>query len=232
MTASLGDMADGGPNDTNRRDGRSRLPRAPKYQSGYSRFVLLMKLALPVIAAIVVVMVVIWPELRTKPDRFQIGVSDLKIDTAGGQRVVNARFTGVDSQNRPFSVTADSVVQPKGDAELVDLEGPKADITLSSGAWIAMTSPAGQYWRDREMLEMVGGVDLFHDEGYELHTEKARVDFKAGTATGETPVSGQGPFGTINSEGFRILESGAVVEFSGRARLVLFPEKKSRKRNP
>ena len=33
------------------------------------------------------------------------------------QRVVNARFTGVDSENRPFSVTADAVVQDGPDTQ-------------------------------------------------------------------------------------------------------------------
>lgn len=193
----------------------------PRFRSRYSRFVTLMKYALPVVAGSVLLLVVVWPEFKPKPERFAIGISDLKVNVEGGQRVVNARFTGVDSENRPFSVTADAVVQDAKDG--VKLTQPKADVTLAGNSWVAIAAPQGTLWRKQEVLNLVGGVDLFHDDGYEFQTEEARIDLRSGAASGDTQVKGQGPFGTVNAEGFRIVDSGDRIIFNGKSRLVIFP---------
>ena len=195
----------------------------PHFRSSYSRFVRLMKFALPVIAGIVLLLVVVWPELKPKPERFAIGVSDLKMNIEGGQRVVNARFTGVDSENRPFSVTADAVVQDADKDSAVKLTRPKADVTLASNSWVAIAAPQGTFSRKQEILSLFGGVDLFHDDGYEFRTAEARIDFRNGAASGDRPVTGQGPFGTVRAEGFRIVDNGDRIIFNGKSTLVIFP---------
>ncbi|MEC8727027.1 MAG: LPS export ABC transporter periplasmic protein LptC [Pseudomonadota bacterium] len=182
-----------------------------------------MRYALPVVAGVVFLLLVILPELTPKPDRFALGISDLNVEIDGGQRVVNARFTGVDSENRPFSITADSVVQDKDAGSGVKLSRPKADVTLPSESWVAIAAPNGTFWRKREVLNLVGGVDLFHDKGYEFRTQDASIDFRNGDASGDKPVQGQGPFGTISAEGFRITDSGGRIFFSGKSTLVIFP---------
>ncbi|MGB0631732.1 MAG: LPS export ABC transporter periplasmic protein LptC [Alphaproteobacteria bacterium] len=198
-------------------------PPMPRFRSRYSRFVTLMKYALPVVAGSVLLLVVVWPELKPRPERFAVGISDLKVNIEGGQRVVNARFTGVDSENRPFSVTADAVVQEADGDAGVRLTQPKADVTLASNSWVAIAAPKGTFWRKQEVLSLVGGVDLFHDDGYEFQTEEARIDFRNGAASGDSPVKGQGPFGTVNAEGFRIVDNGDRIIFKGKSRLVIFP---------
>lgn len=198
----------------------SAEPTMPRFRSRYSRFVTLMKYALPVVAGSVLLLVVVWPEFKPKPERFAVGISDLKVNVEGGQRVVNARFTGVDSENRPFSITADAVVQDADDG--VKLTKPKADVTLAGDSWVAIAAPQGTFWRKPRVLNLVGGVDLFHDDGYEFQTEEARIDFRIGAASGDTPVKGHGPFGTVDAEGFRIVESGNRIIFNGKSRLVIF----------
>lgn len=198
--------------------------RLPLYRSGYSRFVLLAKYALPVVAGIVMMLVVVWPELKSKPEKFAIGLSDVKIETAGGQRVINARFTGVDSENRPFSITAESVVQTGSDDNGVELAQPKADVTLAGNSWVAIAAPRGIFRRDEEILDLSGGVDLFHDDGYEFRTASARLNFSTSAASGESPIRGQGPFGTIEAEGFRVAGTGDSIFFTGKSRLLVYPD--------
>lgn len=196
----------------------------PHYKSGYSRFVRLAKYVLPLVAGTVMLLVVVWPELKSKPEKFSLGLSDVKVETAGGQRVINARFTGVDSENRPFSITAESVIQAAGNDKGVHLSQPKADVTLAGDSWVAIAAPKGLFRRDREVLNLSGGVDVFHDDGYEFRTAEARLDFGKSSATGDKPIRGQGPFGTIEAEGFEIAGSGDSILFTGRSRLILYPD--------
>lgn len=204
--------------------GRIAARRLPLYRSGYSRFVVLAKYALPVVAGVVMMLVVVWPELKSKPEKFALGLSDVKIETAGGQRVVNARFTGVDSENRPFSITAESVVQAGSDDNGVALSQPKADVTLAGDSWVAISAPKGIFRRDEEILDLTGGVDLFHDDGYEFRTAEARLNFSTSAAYGESPIRGQGPFGTIEAEGFRVAGTGDSIFFTGKSRLLVYPD--------
>ncbi|PPR10838.1 MAG: hypothetical protein CFH41_01415 [Alphaproteobacteria bacterium MarineAlpha11_Bin1] len=204
-------------------DSAIESPQMPRYRSRYSRFVILMKYALPAVAVIILLLVVIWPEFKPKPEQFTVGISDLKVKIERGQRVVNARFTGVDGENRPFSVTADAVAHDVYGDEGVNLSRPKADVTLASNSWVAISAPRGRFWRKLEVLNLVGGVDLFHEDGYEFQTEEARIDFRKAAAAGDTKVRGQGPFGIVNAEGFRILDSGDRIIFRGKSSMVIFP---------
>jgi lipopolysaccharide export system protein LptC len=100
----------------------------------YSRFVMSMKLVLPVSAGILVMLVILWPEINDQPSKFQLGVARIDVDGADGQKLINARYTGIDGENNPFSVTADMLTQNPKDEDLVDLKNPKADITVSGGS--------------------------------------------------------------------------------------------------
>jgi len=194
----------------------------PPYRSSYSRFVWLLKYVLPIVAMVVIILLVVWPELGQEPDKFRIPKSDIRIQTKGGQRVKNATFTGIDRNNRTFSVSAEGVIQNSEGAKGVVLIQPKADVMLANDTWVIIEAPNGTFWRKRDMLELFGGVNLFHDYGYEVKTSKIRIDLKERTASGDAIVHAQGPHGKIKSQGFRVIDNGSRVIFTGKARLELF----------
>ena len=189
----------------------------------YSRFVSSMRIALPLIAVAVAVIVIAWPQFGEKPKRFSLGVSKVTVNDGGGQQIVNPRFTGTDSDQRPYTVTADAASQGQASPMMIDLSFPRADLTMSSGAWLAISADSGLFDRKRQKLALKGSVNHFHDTGYELRTASADVDLAGGVATGVDPVSGQGPFGSLNSTGFQIFDRGKRVIFTGKSKLVLFP---------
>jgi lipopolysaccharide export system protein LptC len=199
-------------------------PPPPRAGEGYSRFVTMMKITLPLIAAVLVGLVVVWPQFRDVREGFVIEITKLKNSIGGGQEVANARFTGTDQRGRPYTVIADSAAQVDGHPDLIGLEHPKADVTMQGGAWVASSAESGRFRRDDQILDLVGGVNLFHDQGFEMHSPSARLDLKRGTAEGDEKVDGHGPTGTISAEGFRVLDNGARVFFTGPARLVLRPD--------
>ena len=196
----------------------------------YTRFVAWMKLLLPVFAASVVALVVIWPQLQDKPDSFRLGLSSISVHEKSGQQVVNARFTGSDAEDRPFTVTADSAMQRMGAGDSFELELPKADIAMADGSWIALASETGTYHKKKQVLALGGGVNMFHDSGFEFRTRKAEIDLARGTARGRDPVSGQGPFGSLVASGFVVLDHGKRIIFTGKAKLLFFPEPGNRSR--
>jgi lipopolysaccharide export system protein LptC len=199
----------------------SASPRRLKL--GYGRFVRFMKLLLPTVAIILITLIFIWPHLNEQDRRFRIASVEISPEDAKNFRMLNARYTGVDRKSRPYAVTAESADQKTADARLVKLNAPKADILLSDQSWIALTAEDGIYDRESQILELAGNVNLFHDSGYEFHTTSAIFDLMAGDAIGQEHVSGQGPFGQLTADGFRIHNQGERIELVGQAKIVIHP---------
>jgi lipopolysaccharide export system protein LptC len=201
--------------------GGARRPARPS--TGYSRFVGWMKLLLPAVAVALLLLVIVWPRIQSGIDHLRLSFTRLDLSEARDLRMVNARFSGIDKRHRPFVLTADVARQMPDRNDLMALEGPKGDITLQNGAWLALTAYTGVYLTQGQLLDLFGDVKLFHDRGYELTTDTAHVDMTAGTAQGSDPVQGQGVFGDIASEGFRLLDHGQTIIFTGKAKLHIAP---------
>ena len=135
--------------------------------------------------------------------------------------MVNARFMGSDKKNQPFSITADLAKNLLLGKTNIELEMPKADITVRDGTWLVLTADTGVYNQSGKTLSLEGKVNLFHDSGYEFNTAAADIDLNGGVAKGTVPVSGQGPFGHLEAEGFIIENKGSSIYFIGRSKLIL-----------
>lgn len=206
---------------------RTRRLRQPPRLSGrnpYSIFVGLLKVFLPAMAAALVLLVIAWPQLTFDDSRFRLGISNLAPGQAQSLTMLNARFDGIDDKDQPYTLTADMATQANQNEDLIELELPKADITLEDGTWLALTAKSGQYDRESELLDLYGSVSVFHDKGIEMRTEAARVDLNNGTAQSVQPVEGQGSMGFINAEGFLVLDRGERIIFTGKSRMIILPE--------
>ena len=188
---------------------------------GYSRFVKLMKVLLPFFALGLIALVVAWPRLKSD-DTFRIGFASVDFTGNAEPGMDNARYVGTDENRQPYSVTADLARMVAGDNGIVDLELPKADLTLEDGTWLVLTANTGRYSRAAASLDLAGGVNLYHDTGYEISTEKLRVDLNAGSAEGHTPLSGHGPFGELKAQGIKLIDKGRVIYFTGPAQVILY----------
>ncbi len=205
---------------------RPRARPAPSLSRRYSRFVSLAKRVLPSAAIILLLIVVAWPRLEEIIEKVHIVAPRLDLREAQDLRMVNARFAGTDRLNRPYVVTADVARQNPHADDLVSLEGPKGDMTTQNGSWFEVTGFTGLYQPQKQLLDLFGNVQLFQDRGNEFRTDSAHLDMANGTAAGDEPIEGQGPFGHITGDGFRISENGEVIIFTGHATLDLVGREK------
>ena len=203
-----------------------RPPRLP-LRSRYSAFVHVLKLVLPALAVALVLLVVVWPQFDLGDSGFRVGVSKLQPESAENLSMLNARFQGLDERGRPFTITADVATQETAESDVVYLDLPKGDLTLEDESWLAVTARKGVYDRVGEFLTLQGGVNIFHDQGYHLETEEARVDLEAGRAVSDKPTHAQGPFGTVDSQGIELTDDGKRIFFTGKSRLVIYPDQES-----
>src|SRR3546814_8263226 len=136
---------------------------------------------------------------------YEMRISDWSSDVCSSDlaktlNMLNARYSGVDENNQPFTVAADLATQEPDDENLVELQHPKADILTNDGDLVALSARLGNYHREEEKLDLAGTVHLTNADGFEITTETAPVDLKEGSAAGDSPVSGQSPSGALQSD--------------------------------
>ncbi len=198
----------------------------------HKRKVSVLRWLFPGAALILVALVVVWSQWKSVETGFKFGFSRIDPEEAETLRMVNPRFSGTNENARPFMLTADEARRASPKANEILLTNPKGDITTDSGAWLALSAAQGNYFQQKKILTLGGGVDLFHDNGLHFTTATARFDLKAGTAEGNDPVTGSGPSIEVTGQGFKLLNGGKTIIFTGKSKAFLFPHDKRTRKEP
>ena len=193
---------------------------------GYSRFVNLAKRIFPAIALVLLLLVAAWPRLQDAVERARFTPPQLDLREAQDVRMVEARYTGVDRQHRPFVITANVARQNPSANDIVALEQPKGDLTTLSGSALKIAARTGIYQPQTQLLDLFGDVQLHQDKGNVFRTGSAHINMADGTAEGHEPIEGEGPFGHISGQGFRVRDRGDGIVFTGETHLELVPHEK------
>lgn len=201
-------------------------------QRVHRRKVSVMRMLFPAAAVILVAIVMIWPQWQSIETAFKVGFARINPDEARVLRMVKPRFSGTNAKGQPFMLTADEARRTSPTADLIFLTKPKGDVTTSSGAWVALAAENGKYSQENEILDLGGGVELFHDNGLHFSTATAQIDLKAGTADGNDTVTGNGPSIEVTGKGFELLNGGKTVIFKGKSRAVLYPQDTRKRKAP
>ena len=184
----------------------------------------MMKLVLPLSAAVLVLAVVAWPYVAGRDDGIPLSFAAIGLGLDESVFVTNARYMGADDKDQPYTLTAEMAAQDDSDPDIIQLTKPKADILLNEGTWLVLTADSGTLLRASEQLSLEGAVSIFSDVGYEFRTESATIDLGASRAHGDAPIEGQGPFGVLNADSFRLDGKSHVIYFEGQVRMTLYPK--------
>ena len=187
----------------------------------YSRRVVLLKRLLPIIGVALLALVTIWPRLVPLLDSVRFGFPVIDLREAHELRMLNPRYAGVDRFNRPYVVTSAVGRQAPDREDLMSLERPRAEMTMHNGALVVVTAATAMYQSQAQLLDLFGDVNLVHENGTRFITNTAHVDVAADTAVGNEPVRGHGPSGDIAAQGFRVVDQGNTIVFTGRSHLLL-----------
>ena len=189
--------------------------------AGYSLFVRVAKIALPVAALIIAGIVV--ARLSYDPQQKSLTALPQADKTTPGQvDLVSARYEGADASGRLYTLSADKASRSLSSPDVVLLEKPEADMTLEDKSWLAARAAAGIYDNAAKTLVLKGGINVFHDAGYELTLSEISIDIAKRSAVTNGPVSGKGPTGTLAAAGAEIRDGGDLVLFRGPVKLTLY----------
>ncbi|CAK0750278.1 lipopolysaccharide export system protein LptC [uncultured Gammaproteobacteria bacterium] len=174
---------------------------------GHSRAVSAFKLVAGMVALGLIGLLAAWPTLHESRLGGKIR------PTPGQSEILELRYFSRDKQDRPFSLLADKAVKVAGDDNQLLLTKPVLEMTQASGSWVTLSADDGHHWQDTGLLDLHNQVHVVRDDGFEFITDLAHVDTKAGTATGDHRVVGQGPSGEIDAAGFSMYDNGKTLVF-------------------
>jgi lipopolysaccharide export system protein LptC len=197
---------------------RMRLLPTPRGMARRRWVITLTKWLLPAAALALLTTVAVWPEMERDATQATMAARTVATEVQGGQ-MVQARYHGVDDRGRPFTLTA--AIARQLDPTLIALTSPKGDITLENGTWLMLQSKRGTYVQRQNQLDLRDDVVLYRDDGTTMTTASAAIDLKNGAAAGSDPVHAEGPFGTLDSQGFTVLDKGAIIQFTGSSHVLL-----------
>jgi len=197
---------------------RTRRPPSPDDLARRRRLITLTKWLLPAVALLLLAAIAIWPEIDRIKDTARIAYQRGAASVAGAT-VIDARYHGIDEQGRPYTLTAATAQQAGPDR--INLTLPKGDTTLANGTWLMLQARQGVFLQHSNQLDLSREVTLYRDDGTTLVTASASIDLKNGAAAGNEPTHAEGPFGTLDAQGFTLTDKGAAMQFIGPAHLVL-----------
>jgi lipopolysaccharide export system protein LptC len=177
----------------------------------------LAKWLLPAMALVLLSAIAMWPEMHRIETSARSATQPASEVTGG--RLTDAHYHSVDQHERPYTLSA-SIAQQDG-PDRVNLTAPKGDITLEGGSWVMVKAKQGVFLQHSKQLDLSNQVTLYRDDGTILVTASASIDLDQGAGAGSDPVHAEGPFGTLEAQGFTLTDKGAAIDFTGPAKLVL-----------
>ncbi len=187
----------------------------------YSRRVALLKRVLPAIGVALLLLVAAWPRLSPLLDSVRLGFPAIDLREARELKMLDPRYAGIDRYNRPYVVTAAVGRQVPNHSGLMSLERPRAELVTHGGAKVVLIGATGIYQSQAQLLDLFGRVTLTHQNGTRFVTRQAHANFSDNTAAGNNPIQGHGPAGDVWGQGFRVLDKGDTIIFTGRSHVVL-----------
>jgi hypothetical protein len=137
--------------------------------------------------------------------------------------VINPRYNGVDNNNRPFKLSAESGFSE--DKINVFLEKVVGELTMKDNTIINLKGEKAAYNINQKQLNLSDGVVITLSNGYVVETKSATVKTDENMATGSDPVTIKGEMGDLFAKGgFIINNSGDQVQFVGGVKMLIKPE--------
>ncbi len=200
---------------------KRRLWAAPG--GSHDRMVAVLAKWLPGAVGVVAAAMIVGPlfprgEVSFLLDRNKVAITTERV------RVSGAMYRGIDSQGRPFTVTAGNAAQVSTADPLVRMEDLAARIRLADGP-AELTAKGGTYDYDRELVDVSGPVQFTAADGYRMTTSHVSINLRDRQVIGSGGVTGAIPAGTFSANRILADLGERTITLDGNARLQMAPGK-------
>lgn len=187
----------------------------------HSRNVRIMKVALPALAAAVVLGFATFSYVRT-PASAPVNARESTV-VDGKLVMANPQLEGLTKDNRPYEMLAQRAVQAISSPGVIELEAISAKLPLYTKDWVSIDAPAGTYDRDKNTLDMKDPFRIKTTNGLSATINSAFIDMANSTLKSDAPVDITVNGTRLTADSMSVLEKGKLFVFDKRVRLVIDP---------
>ena len=162
--------------------------------------------------------IAVWPEINRQITLASETARDVAAVRRDSGRMLSPHYAGIDSHDRPYTITAASARQMGQNR--IDLDAPVMDMSSGTG-WVLLQADRGTYMQDSNILALTGHVTLYRDDGVIATSPAADVDLRGDVIASQDWIHADGPFGILDAQGYMLAQNAGVAQFAGPARLVL-----------
>jgi lipopolysaccharide export system protein LptC len=202
--------------------GRGDAERAFRAARRHSRWVRMLRVALPVlvaVAALVIFLMTYFNPLRMLT-KLPINVGDLVV--SGTKITMEApHLSGFTKDARAYELSADNAAQDLTKPDIVALHNIRAKVQMQDKSTLLLTAVRGIYNSKGEVLKLDDNIEITSTTGYAGHLSEATVDIRKGHVVSDKPVQVKLLQGKLNANGLEIINSGDRVVFNGGVDMML-----------
>ena len=206
------------------------IPRAAALMTGrhsaYSDAVYWLKTILPIMAALLLLAISIWPNLIENENRFQLSTNQLAEDAPQASVIVGPKYIGTTGSGLNYTVKASHAAPSLENTDAINLKNLRIDVKAQNDTAMTMTANRATYWRTRNGMAAEGDITVKTNQNHTMRAKTAYADFGRSVVWSDAPISGEGPNGTFKADGFEITQDGSQVLLRGKVDLSLIPSHK------
>ena len=174
------------------------------------------------IGVAVTLMVASWLGFLHQSGESKVEIKDVKISNIGETVLTGARYQGVTSSGQPFLLTAEQASEANDGSGRVDMQQPRATITMKNGQIIKFQSNYGVFDQPDDVVDMAGDVVVTQPaKNLKLESDSLFADLKLGEIRSLVPVTVTDDTRRIDAETMTVFDNGDRILFGGNARMVM-----------
>lgn len=187
----------------------------------HSRLVRVLKILLPISAALVVVafVVVSWLD-NIVPE----GVGIESVVIRDGKLVMQSPvMSGQSSDARPYTMRAARAIQDLSVPDVIVLEDIVADLPAPNGDKAILNALSGTYNRTTQTMMFDQAFSLTTEAGMSAELQSANIDMANGGLVTNEPVSISSGDASVVAQSMRMTDKGRVIIFEDKVRMTINP---------
>lgn len=170
---------------------------------GYSRFVTITKVVLPLIAIGLLGTVFLF----TNDDSLEGGFTFSQTDLAAlesGMRIDKPRMFGSNPKGDLYNFVADALLPDSLDPSLIEALRLSGEIKYQTGEVIQITADKAEFMLEGNQIRLSGGMLVVTSDGSRISGEGLLAELDSGKLTSDGAVTASGPLGNIQAGNFRV----------------------------
>jgi lipopolysaccharide export system protein LptC len=197
--------------------------RAFRAARRHSRFVRVLRVAIPVTVTLALCVIVLVTYLNPLRMLAKLPIDLDKLVVSGTKITMeNPRVAGFTKDGRAYDLGATAAKQDLTKPDIVELLSLNAKLQMEDKSTLQLVADHGVYNAKAEVLELQKNIVL-SNPGYEGRLEQATVDVRSGHVVSNEPVKLKMMQGTLDAKKLEISEAGTVIRFTGGVAMMLKP---------